>query len=42
MEDCCVGHPRDEKQREKDGIRQLKDLYQLRRAVKSKCSSRKI
>jgi hypothetical protein len=35
MEDCCVGHPRDKKQREEEGIRQLKDLYQLRRAVKS-------
>jgi hypothetical protein len=35
LEDCCVGQPRDEKEWEEDGIRKLKELYQLRREVKS-------
>jgi len=35
LEDCCAGHPRDEKVRKEDGIRQMKELYQLRRVLKS-------
>jgi hypothetical protein len=35
LEDCCVNHSRDEKLKKEDGIRQLKELYQLRRVLKS-------
>jgi hypothetical protein len=35
LEDCCAGHPRDELVRKEDGIRQMKELYQLRRVLKS-------
>jgi hypothetical protein len=35
LEDCCVNHPREEKLKKEDGIRQLKELYQLRRVLKS-------
>jgi hypothetical protein len=35
LEDCCRDHPRDEKQKQEDGVRQLKELYQLRRVLKS-------
>jgi hypothetical protein len=35
LDDCCEEHMREEKTKKEDGIRQLKDLYQLRRALKS-------
>jgi hypothetical protein len=35
LEDCCTDHPRDEKLKKEDGVRQLKELYQLRRVLKS-------
>jgi hypothetical protein len=35
LEDCCAAHPRDEAVRKEDGIRQMKELYQLRRVLKS-------
>jgi hypothetical protein len=35
LEDCCANHPRDESLKKEDGVRQLKELYQLRRVLKS-------
>jgi hypothetical protein len=35
LEDCCAAHPRDEQARREDGIQQMKELYQLRRVLKS-------
>jgi hypothetical protein len=35
LEDCCATHPREEAVRKDDGIRQMKELYQLRRVLKS-------
>jgi hypothetical protein len=35
LEDCCEAHQREEQTRKEDGIRQLKELYQLRRMLKS-------
>jgi hypothetical protein len=35
LEDCCEAHLREEQTKKEDGIRQLKDLYQLRRVLKS-------
>jgi hypothetical protein len=35
LEDCCAGHSRDEMVRKEDGICQMKELYQLRRVLKS-------
>jgi hypothetical protein len=32
---CCANHPRDENLKKEDGIRQLKELYQLRRVLRS-------
>ncbi len=34
-EDCCADHPRDENLKREDGVRQLKELYQFRRVLKS-------
>jgi hypothetical protein len=35
LEDCCAAHPREELAKKEDGIRQMKELYQLRRVLKS-------
>jgi hypothetical protein len=35
LEDCCADHPRDENLKREDGVRQLKELYQFRRVLKS-------
>jgi hypothetical protein len=35
LEDCCAAHPRDENLKKEDGVRQLKELYQFRRVLKS-------
>jgi hypothetical protein len=35
LDDCCAEHTRDENVRKEDGIRQMKELYQLRRVLKS-------
>ena len=35
LEDCCAAHPRDESLKKEDGVRQLKELYQFRRVLKS-------
>jgi hypothetical protein len=35
LEDCCAMHPRDEMVRKEDRIRQMKELYKLRRVLKS-------
>jgi hypothetical protein len=35
LQDCCTKHARTEKAREEEAARQLKELYHLRRAVKS-------
>jgi hypothetical protein len=35
LEDWCVAHPRGDKLRKDEGVRQLKELYQLRRVLKS-------
>ncbi len=41
LEDCCAGHPRDELVRKEDVIRQMKELYQLRRVLKSRIIRKK-
>ncbi len=35
LEDCCADHSRDENLKKEDNVRQLKELYQLRRVLKS-------
>jgi hypothetical protein len=35
LEDCCADHPRDENLKKEDGVRQMKELYQFRRVLKS-------
>jgi hypothetical protein len=42
LHDCCLEHPRSEQQRKDDGVRMLKELYQLRRAVKTGLIQKKI
>jgi hypothetical protein len=42
LHDCCVNHQRSAQQRKDDGGRMLKELYQLRRAVKSWLIQKKI
>ena len=41
LTDCCVAHQRDEQTLKEEGVRQLKELYQLRRALKSRIIQRK-
>jgi hypothetical protein len=41
LADCCVTHQRDEQTLNEEGVRQLKELYQLRRALKSRIIQRK-
>jgi hypothetical protein len=41
LTDCCVAHQRDEQTLNEEGARQLKELYQLRRALKSRIIQRK-
>ncbi len=41
LTDCCVTHQRDEQTLNEEGVRQLKELYQLRRALKSRIIQRK-
>ncbi len=42
LHDCCVDPSRNEQQRKEDGVRMLKELYQLRRALKTRLIQRKI
>jgi hypothetical protein len=42
LHDCCVDPQRSAQQRKDDGVRMLKELYQLRRAVKSWLIQKKI
>ncbi len=39
--DCCAAHQRGEQIRNEDGTRQLKELYQLRKAIKSRIIQKK-
>jgi hypothetical protein len=41
LTDCCTEHQRDEKTLKEEGIRQLKELYQLRRVLKSRIIQKK-
>ncbi len=42
LEDCCTVHARTEKERQEDAARQLKELYHLRRAMKTWLITRKM
>jgi hypothetical protein len=41
LTDCCTEHQRDEKTLKEEGIRQLKELYQFRRVLKSRIIQKK-
>ncbi len=41
LTDCCTDHQRDEKTLKEEGIRQLKELYQFRRVLKSRIIQKK-